>query len=156
MRTNFDRVTQLSVMTDSVNYAFSRHNMKPGKELYLLKLFLVFKLIESSIATLRYFFISFFLSVNYTNMVYILCITFWKYQETQTLFILEYIQYWHIERLSRLSFFICFCWSVNCMSQVSKFHNFFLAFSETEARFIYESLQYCHLQKVQFQLASTF
>ena len=36
-----------------------------------------------------------FCSVNCENLVYKLCITFWKCQDTQTLFILECIQYWH-------------------------------------------------------------
>ena len=39
------------------------HNLKSGNELYLLKIFLVFKLIESSIATLSYFFFFFFIMV---------------------------------------------------------------------------------------------
>ena len=86
----------------SINYAFLGHNLKLGKELYLLKVSLVFKLIESSIATLSYF-TFFFRSVNYTNMVYILCIIFWKYQDRQTLCGI-YLVLTYIERLSRLYF----------------------------------------------------
>ena len=68
-------------------------------------------------------------------MVYILCITFWKCQDTPTLFG-TYLVLTYIERLSRLP---CFCWSVKCMSQVSKLRNFFLTCSETEERLILKS-----------------
>ena len=43
----------------SLIYAFLGRNVKPGKKLYLLKVSLVFMLIESSIATLNYFLIFF-------------------------------------------------------------------------------------------------
>ena len=128
--------------------------MEPGKELYLLKISFVFILIESSIATLSYFFIFFFWSLNYENMVYILYVTFGKCQDTQTLFGI-YLVMIYIERLPRLSFFICFYWSINCMSQVSKFHDFFWHAQKLK-RFVFESLYFCHLWKVQFQLSSTF
>ena len=87
----------------SVIYAFLRRFMKPGKKLCLLKVSLVFMLIESWIATLNYFFIFFFWSVNYTYMVYISCITFGKPENIQTLFGI-YLVLTYIERLSRLSF----------------------------------------------------
>ena len=77
--------------------------MKPGKELYLLKVSLAFVFIESLIAILSYFLTFFFWSGNYANMVYILCITVGKCQDIQTLFGL-YLVLTYIERLSRLSF----------------------------------------------------
>ena len=79
--------------------AFLGRIMKLGKELYLLKLSLVFILIESTIATL-----SFLWSVNNANMVYILCISFGKCQYTQTLFRI-YLVLTYVERLSFLSVF---------------------------------------------------
>ena len=91
----------------SVNYVFWGHNIKLGKELYLLKVSFVFILIESSIATLGYFFVFFYCSVNYTDMVYILYITFGKCQDTQTLFGINLVLT-YIERLSRLSFLFVF------------------------------------------------
>ena len=104
---HFGRVKQLMFIMNeykwSVNYAFLGHNLKLGKELYLLKVSLVFKLIESSIATPSYFFTFFFWSVNYTNMVYILCVTFWKCQDRQTLCGI-YLVLTYTERLSRLYF----------------------------------------------------
>ena len=122
----------------SVIYAFLRRFMKPGKKLCLLKVSLVFMLIESWIATLNYFFIFFFWSVNYTDMFYILCITFGSIKIHKHC--LEYIWYWHVERRYRLSFLSVFAGQeINCMSQVSKFHNFFLTCSETVERFIVES-----------------
>ena len=87
----------------SLIYAFLGRNVKPGKKLYLLKVSLVFMLIKSSIATFNYFLIFFLWSVNYTYMVYILCITFGKPENTQTLFGI-YLVLTYIERLSRLSF----------------------------------------------------
>ena len=78
---------------------------EPVKELYLLKISLVFILIESSITTLSYFFIFFLWSVNNTNMVYILCITSRKCQDTQKLFGI-YLVLTYIQRLSRLSFYL--------------------------------------------------
>ena len=75
--------------------------MEPGKELYLLKVCLVFMLIESSVATPNYFFTFLFWSLNYANMVYILCITFGKPEDDQTLFGI-YLVLTYIERLSRL------------------------------------------------------
>ena len=69
----------------SINYVLLGRNMKPGKELYIEGIFGFYTvLIISSIATLSYSFNFFFWSVNYTNMVYILYITFGKCQDTQT------------------------------------------------------------------------
>ena len=97
---------------------------------------MVFKWIETSITTLSYLFIFFIWSLNYTNMVYILCIPFGNCQDTQTLFWI-YLVLTYIEILDH--FFICFCWSVNCMSQVSRFHNFFLTCPDAVERFIFET-----------------
>ena len=108
---------------------------------------------------------TFFWSVNCTNTVYKLCNKFWKCQDTQTLLILECVQYWHKQKdyfqlFNRypLSYF---CWILltfllNYRSRVSIFHNFFLTCSETEAICIFESFEYCHLWKVQLQLSSAF
>ena len=72
----------------SLSYSFFRHNRKTGKESYL-KVFLVFTLTVTSFATTGHSFEFFFWSVNYANLVYNLFITFWKCQDTQTLFVLE-------------------------------------------------------------------
>ena len=77
--------------------------MIPEKQLHLFKVSLVFKLIESSIATLSYFLTFFFWSVNYANMVYLLLITFGKCQDTQTLF--EIYMVLTLSRSSSLSVF---------------------------------------------------
>ena len=81
------------------------HNLKPGNELYLLKVYLFFKLIESLIATLNYFL--FLLVCKLYKYGYILCITFWKRRDTQKLsgiyLVLTYIERW--SRLSSLSVF---------------------------------------------------
>ena len=81
------------------------HNLKPGSELYLLKVYLFFKLIESSIATLSYFF--FPLVCKLHKYGYILCIKFWKCQDTQKLSGI-YLVLTYIERWSRLSFLSVF------------------------------------------------
>ena len=77
--------------------------MIPEKQLHLFKVSLVFKSIESSIATLSYFLTFFFWSVNYANMVYLLLITFGKCQDTQTLF--EIYMVLTLSRSSSLSVF---------------------------------------------------
>ena len=53
----------------SVNYTFFRHNSKPGKQSHL-KLYLLFTLTETSLATTSYSYeFFFFWSVNYANLV---------------------------------------------------------------------------------------
>ena len=124
-----------------------------------MKVFLVFILTEISLATTGYSFeFFFFWSVNYVNLVYKIFITFWKCQDTQTLFILEGIYYWHIERFfsTVCCFFGYICCSVNCMSWVSKFNNFFLTCMETQAIFIFEGFKCCPLWKVHVQYFYTF
>ena len=93
-----------------------------------MKVFLVFILTETSLATTGYSFeFFFFWSGNYVNLVYKIFITFCKCQDTPTLFILKGSYYWHIERFfsTVCCFFGCICCSVNCMRWVSKFKIFF-------------------------------
>ena len=100
---------------------------------------------------------TFFWSLDYINLVYKLCIKFWKCHDTQTFL---YWSVFSIDIIERLFSTFCqflnfFFWSVNYMSRVNKFYNFFLTFSETEAKCIFKGFWYFHLWKVQFQLSST-
>ena len=80
------------------------HNLKPGNELYLLKIFLVFKLIESSIATLSYCF--FLVRKLYKYGLYIMHYIL-EVSRSQTLSGI-YLVLTYIERWSRLSFLSVF------------------------------------------------
>ena len=82
---------------------------------------------------------NFFWSVNCENLVYKLCITFWRCQDIQTLFILECIfgkfncnfplffltLFLSGLQIVQVTFVVLFCWSVNSMSWVSEFEAYF-------------------------------
>ena len=110
-------------------------------------MFLVFILIETSLATNSYFYFFFFWSGNYAT-IYILEVSrYIKIVYIGRSFVLTYI-----ERLfsTVYSFFRYISCSVSYKSWVSKFQ------LETKARFIFEGFKYCPLWKVHFQLCSTF
>ena len=96
--------------------------------------------------SVKYVWNFFFWSVNYSNLVYKVCITFWKCQDTQTLFMLQVLIY-RKTYFKSLLLFSYICWSVNCMSWISKFNNLFLTFTETKARFIFEGFNIVHYRK---------
>ena len=105
--------------------------------------------------SVKYVWNFFFWSINYSNLVYKVCITFWKCQDTQTLFMLQVLIY-RKTYFNSLLLFSYICWSVNCMSWISKFNNFFLKCTETEARFIFVGFKHCPLWKIYFQYFYTF
>ena len=83
------------------------------------------------------FYFTFFWSVNCENLVHKLCITFWKCQDIQTLFILECVFGKFNSKFSvlfltlllstlqivQVTFLVPFCWSVNCLSWVFESQN---------------------------------
>ena len=81
----------------------------------------------------------FFWSVNCKNFVYKLCITFWKRQDTQKLFILQCIST-DINRKINFNCLLLFKLLLlfSKLYELRKLHNFFLTCSETEARFIFD------------------
>ena len=56
-----------------------------------LKVFLVLTFIEVQFKVLATFLAFFFWLVNFVSLVYKLCVTFQTFQDTRTLFILEFI-----------------------------------------------------------------
>ena len=97
----------------------------------------------------------FFWSINCTDLVYKLGITFRKW--TKIAYIGMDLVLTYIERLFSTVYYFSsyFHWSISCV-RARKFHSFFLTRSETEARFKFEGFYFCYLWNVQFQLSSTF
>ena len=118
-----------------------------------MKVFLVFILTETSLATNSYSYFFFFWSANYANLYILEVSRYINIVYMGRFFVLTYI-----ERLfsTVCCFFSYISWSVNCKSWVSKFHHFFLGCLETKARFIFEGFKHCLLWKVHFQLSSIF
>ena len=121
---------------------------------HYLKLFLVFRLRKGSASTISYFLVFLFWSVNYTNLVYKLCITTWKCSiHKHGLFYNLFSTDIYERLISTACYFFQLFFAV---SRVSKFHNFFLTCLETEASFTFEGFQCCYLCKADFQMSSTF
>ena len=84
-----------------------------------------------------FYHLPFFWSLNWENLVYKLWITFWKCQDTQTLFILECILgkfnsnfpalfltlFLSDLQIVQVTFLVPFCWSVNCMKWLCESKN---------------------------------